>query len=329
MFELIPSKYMRGIFKKHGFEMTDFNKATVIWNRRDKSWEERISALEELTENTQDQILKSQINKRVAFENEKLRRFKENLDKKYVYVIENNDGYNTGYFFDYLMAYEYGLSYMKNENEERIKIKKQLIVESEEVESYDGWQVADISLTPDKKVYNVWSDEMPYEDEHFENQFFEIPFEGFKGVMPVRDIVDEDGEVGILMEGTKEWQDYLNDIKKRNLYVDYSDIQVEVVYLTSQGLWSHEHINPIFLEHVSVPCECGNPKSEVYGRAMEAFMEYYSAKAEGKKDLASFSKRVIDAARAYRDICIQEETEQHIMKCRIVDSANEVEELIV
>ena len=35
---------------------------------------------------------------------------------------------------------------------------------------------------------------------------------------------------------------------RKNLYVDYFDVQVEVVFLTSQGLWSHEHVNPIYLE---------------------------------------------------------------------------------
>lgn len=42
MFELVPSEFMRMIFKDRGFELTDFNKATLIWNRDDKSRAEKL-----------------------------------------------------------------------------------------------------------------------------------------------------------------------------------------------------------------------------------------------------------------------------------------------
>lgn len=67
---------------------------------------------------------------------------------------------------------------------------------------------------------------------------------------------------------------------RKNLYVDYFDVQVEVVFLTSQGLWSHEHVNPIYLELDRYGYENENKESKAKARAMEFFSEYWLRKAK-------------------------------------------------
>lgn len=48
--------------------------------------------------------------------------------------------------------------------------------------------------------------------------------------------------------GEADWNRYLNRIEEKNWYVDFSDIQMICYKLTESGIWSHEHINPLYLE---------------------------------------------------------------------------------
>lgn len=61
MFELVPSLYMRSLFEDSNFELSDFNKATIIWNMCGKTRDEIILALKELAESTKDDVLRNQI----------------------------------------------------------------------------------------------------------------------------------------------------------------------------------------------------------------------------------------------------------------------------
>ena len=78
MDELIPSAYMRGIFEKRNFKLTDFNKATLIWNLDTFFWNEKLQALEELSETTEDTLLRRQIRERIDYENKVFDKLKVN-----------------------------------------------------------------------------------------------------------------------------------------------------------------------------------------------------------------------------------------------------------
>ncbi len=65
MQELIPSEYMRNYIEKRGKHFTDFEKATIIYNKPEP-YERRIQMLRELAENTGDMVLKQQIKERLA-----------------------------------------------------------------------------------------------------------------------------------------------------------------------------------------------------------------------------------------------------------------------
>lgn len=53
MFEIIDSNYARNRFEKIGFRLTDFQKATLIWNKPNTTRQERLSALTELANKPQ------------------------------------------------------------------------------------------------------------------------------------------------------------------------------------------------------------------------------------------------------------------------------------
>ena len=358
MFELIPSKYMQRLFKNSGFELSDFNKATIIWNYPGKTLKEKLTALEELAGETGDMLLKQQITERLDYEKAVMEAFIQKPNKEFIYVVEIEDNYSCGFFYSYDMAYEYGLRYVKDWEEEKFSIEKQHVVASEKdlvvirrsgwnwnilpeekgvknEEKYEGQAVAQVYYRADGEINYCYSYELSdewenrvdsYRRERFESQFFEIPFEGEKGT-PVRDLTD--GSYGVLMQDTAEWNRYMKDISDRNLVVDYYDIQVQVVYLTFQGLWSHEHVNPIYLEPETPKFDRNDKKEEAYADAMEAFIEYWAKKKEGVSDLDMYEKRVIDSAKSYRDICIELEAEKQLEKNSVVDRAEKVEDLII
>ena len=56
------------------------------------------------------------------------------------------------------------------------------------------------------------------------------------------------GSYYVLEEGEADWNRYLERIEEKNWYVDFSDIQMICYKLTESGIWSHEHINPLYLE---------------------------------------------------------------------------------
>lgn len=355
MFELTPSNFMRDLFKKKGFTFSDFQKATLIWNMPDKNWEQRIEALKELAATTKDEALKGQIWARITYEVMSLRKFKDNADGRYVYVVEENDGYSCGFFADYGLALDYLIQYSK-ENEGSCVLKKQLIVREEadlrvkkrcrwnpnifkdvpkvEYEDYDGLDVARIHFERNGQIKNIWSAEMTEEEEQevdeyqkdrFEYHFMEIPFEGTKGTI----VKDETETYGVLITDTKEWEDYMQRIEKQHLYVDFSDVQVIVYYLTERGIWSHKHVNPLYLQVEKYPwCE-GDKKSEAYQQALESFSDYWTRTAlvDGKDLEGYYSKRAIACAKAYRDICLQSRLEQD--KEGRIDKAETMEDIII
>lgn len=350
MFELVPSLYMRSLFEDLNFELSDFNKATLIWNNLLHDRNEKLSALKYLLESTPDECLKQQIQERLDYEDDMLRTMKNNNDGKYVFAVLDEEEYCCGFFSEYEMAHQYGIEHARKYEEKTFKIEKQFIIregrdlmvrdagrmnwniipsgKTIETIKYDGDPVSDISFSADGNIKNIWSNEMaeeaeslvdPYRTDRFEHQFFCIPFEGTIG-WTVRDITN--GTIGVLMQDTKGWQKYID----RSLYRDYSDIQVEVVFLTPQGCWSHEHINPIYLELDHPLGE--SAKSLAMGRAMEFLCEYLIRFEKGV-ETKWYDEQALAAAREYRDLCFKEMIEEEKKKNGIVDRAKTIEDLII
>lgn len=68
MIKLIPSNQVQEYLDSIHFTFSDFEKATLIWNNRFVSKEEKLIALKELMELTSDEILKQQIYERLDYE---------------------------------------------------------------------------------------------------------------------------------------------------------------------------------------------------------------------------------------------------------------------
>lgn len=337
--DLVPSTYMRSLFAEEEFQFSDSQKATLIWNAPTISWNEKIDLLKELEKETDDINLSFQIKRRVKYEEEVYSRFMQNPDDKCIYVIteEHSFGsYNLGFFKEYNMARAYALEYMRA-YKVLCTIEKQLIVrDSSDLKEYDGKGIFKEAINQDGSVRYISSGEMMLDvhssSNSFESQFINFPFVGNIG-WPVRDLTDEYDDdsfmaYGVLMCDTKKWEEYTRCITESdNNCVDYSDVQVEVYFLNKQGVWVHEHVNPLFLEVGEYPRNCEDEKGKAYVLAMEAFCDYWTNRFREDDDVA-FAKRAIDAARNYRDVCLKSYVDNEKKRNRLVDWAKTIHDIM-
>lgn len=327
MFELVPSLLMRGYYEEIGFEFTDRQKATLIWNASKKR-EEILGALKELEETTNDEDVRRQILERLCFEERIFTAFISNPNSEYVYVVEDREGDSCGFFADYFRAKQYAEKYAKA-NETKCSVAKQLIIKTAEDEivrnpwranpnmgveldeyvEYEGTAVARAFFDSDGEVERLYSNELSeeeagvdgYRPDRFENSFIKVPFPLAAGT-PVKDIVR--GTYGVLAQGKEEWDSYVKCIEDKKLYADYFDMQVVVYELAEEGYWSHHHINPMHLEVEFPPYIPGDEKRNSLRRATEAFGEYLDHKSRGSVYCPNL---VLKYAEEYASVCHEED----------------------
>ena len=100
-------------------------------------------------------------------------------------------------------------------------------------------------------------------------------------------------------QGKKDWDDYLKRIEDRKWYVDFSDIQVMVYELTESGCWSHNHMNPLYLQLEEPEHIPGDEENQTFISAMKAFGNYLQSEDEEK---VMKGQAVIQTAREYAEI---------------------------
>lgn len=323
MIELIESAYVRERYKEIGFQLTDFQKATLIWNKPNITRSFRLSLLADLAKNTKDNKLREQINERIAYEEKAMAQFETELYGEVVYVVSDRETGSAGYFGKYKTAFAYAQSRIKKEkscyliekhkmiNGDNIPLVKTSLRVSpyffakkpEEKVEYSGEPIACLYLDENADILDLWSNELDereddkvdeYRKERFENHFLELPYIYHEGD-PVRYILT--GEYGIIKTSNDEWDSILAKIRN-GLYADFSDTAVTMYFLTENGYWSHTHLNPIYLEVDMPEMDIKNKKQIAFYKAMEAMGDYmYGHKNEFQERL------VLETAQEYADIC--------------------------
>lgn len=356
MFELVPSKYMRDYFQKVGFTFTDFQKATLIWNMPEKLWREKLNALRELAESTNDAFTRRQITERVEAEEKKKRLFDENPDNRFVYVVEDRNDYACGFFASCEMAVEYAAKYVEEyreytEYEERCSIKKQRIVRNKadlrvkndsgfnpyfvsdweipKIVDYSGESVASLYLDAEGRIRHLWSNELSEEEEaiinefrrdRFESQYIKIPYE-MKTGWQVKDVTD--GSFYVLDTGKEIWDNDMKRVDQDPKFYDFSDVQVVVFRLTKSGVWSHEHINPMYLTVESVPDAPGDERQQAYKKAMEALSDYFSVEKSDKDAYGKAGAYALECSREYAAVCRRQQWD-----VKELENAEDVEKIL-
>ena len=106
MKDLIPSKDVREYLASINYELTDFQKATLIWNTRYESLDEQLNALKEIANSTNNIDLQKQIEERILFKKDSIKKFQETTPDC-IYVVYDEDDTDIGYFTLYDTARKY------------------------------------------------------------------------------------------------------------------------------------------------------------------------------------------------------------------------------
>lgn len=100
---LIPSSYIREELSKKQYQLSDAEKATMLWNST-LSYTEKLEELQKLSDSTSDDNLQKQIRERLNYESKKLERIKDNSSGSYLYVFEDQHKLYQNYFLSYKMS---------------------------------------------------------------------------------------------------------------------------------------------------------------------------------------------------------------------------------
>lgn len=121
MTEPSMSAFMWNYYKEQGITFTDSQQATIIWNS-DLPKSEILDALQEIADRSTDEVLKKQIQERLAVEAEYKRLFYEN-DSRYffIFVPDDEDEWESCYFSTLDAAIVYG----KDHSRKTFKIVKE------------------------------------------------------------------------------------------------------------------------------------------------------------------------------------------------------------
>lgn len=275
------SPTLRQYMEQNNLRFTDFEKAGLIYYSPLHP-EEMLRRLEAFAAEITDDNLKSQIATRLQVEREDIAAFKNNTEDC-VYAVNSYeygdyDPLPCGYFANFELAYEHGKKQGCKFHIEKYRIvglngmqplkskcysnpniaahtdMEEFVKEQEHDDFHhsDGYFRYDKDgtltyyycaneLRDDKEVISLL-----YDLNRFENAFIFMsnPFE-------LGDIVKEteSGEVGIVETSQAEWNDFNEKIRSGKLAgCDFSDACITVEFLCYSGTFSHNHVNPAFLE---------------------------------------------------------------------------------
>lgn len=170
------------LYGETGRVLTDFEKATLIYNHSGMNHEEKAKALECLQEVTEDKRLCAQIQKRLAYDKQCLKKFYERAkDEVYVlhvFITEELEWEECGCFVSGETAVACGKKF-----KERFLVHKiNLITEEKEPKECYSKEIAALCFNAGSKLCSYYSDEV-IEDEaideaacsRFEDAYIDIP----------------------------------------------------------------------------------------------------------------------------------------------------------
>lgn len=259
--EAIISKDYRKFIEDNDIYLSDWDKATLIYNRHDISCSEKVQTLCEIKDSTDDEQLRGQIEERLERDSRYLEMFhKADPNAYYELSIWYKDDFDEeGIFRDFKSAFEAGM-----EEGERFKIKKEYFVETKEAEKAGSIEGA-VSFYQDGKVEKIlWLYKKGHagiDNSHFADRCVDLPL-----CFKMGDMVHIVGtECYGIVTGVMDEQKHYQQVIK---FGDFSDFQVcvDLLYRGDKYLsvFSHEHVHPTELEYARFES----------GDSRKGFMEY-------------------------------------------------------
>lgn len=271
----IKSKDVRAYIKCTGLQFSDSEVGTLLFHSGMPSHDLH-RALKELAERIADQELRRQIEERIAYDERCSEIFRTN-DGSFFFAVSVDTGSKEWEYDEtvgHFASVELALAFMKGKNIP-FTVKKYQIVGLREplVKSavhlnprlpsknlikerpYEGMPVSEFTYGADGSLVRYWTDEISDEEcskvddwgaSRFENRFFPLPNPFEVGDVVCR--VDNPDSLGIVETSREDWAEWMREIRKRNLPLEYYDSFIRVEFLTEQGAFTHSHTPPIDLE---------------------------------------------------------------------------------
>lgn len=249
--ELIISRDYRKFMEEKNIELSDWDKATLIYNHTVASFPEKIKELIELCEQTQDEDLIKQIKERMAQEVKYVEQFKENTGNAYYQLAVLHKGkYDWDeVYLDYDSVFEAGMS-----EGTPFAIKKECLA-CKEAKGDNQGTFGSITYNVKGNVEKIgWlyckgdMNEIRYNKKRFEDRYVDLPMCFRQG-----DIVKIVGtELYGIIDGIVDDAD-----EERHCRLgrsgDYSDYQITVNLFYNDkkflSVFSHDHIPPTEIEY--------------------------------------------------------------------------------
>jgi len=255
--ELVPSKAVRDFMEKQGRILTDFEKATLIYNHSSISHEEKMKALTSILEMTEDVELRTQILARMAHDESCVKKFykraKDEIYELRVWLPDDQEWCPCGLFVSGELAVTCGKKF-----KERFAVdKRKLIMEEIEPDDCDSKYVSSLTFTAQGSMNDYCSTEVIWDDEgygvrRFENAYIDIPHP-FKNGDFVRVLNNNsmENDIGIVECGLAEMKGAIIRVQ-RNSTGDYYDASLRIAILHGDAKFGHEHVMITDLEFASI-----------------------------------------------------------------------------
>ena len=248
--ELIPSKDVRAYMQEKGRVLTDFEKATLIYNHSGMNFTEKAVRLKEILEQTEDSNLREEIQDRLSYDDLCISRFYEN-DGGYIYELqvydpEDDTSYEQGYFASGNVAVVYGRKFKENFSINKIR----LLTEDEELDDCRVDTVASLYFDNKGQVRGYYNSEVEWTAKkaeldwgRFENAYIKIPHPFRNGsFVRAKNNGRLEDEVCIVECHNDELE------KPKHEYCDYDGTSLRVAYIYGPARFGHEHVSVVDLE---------------------------------------------------------------------------------
>lgn len=254
--ELIPSKAVREYMEQQGCVLTDFEKATLIYNHSGMDYAEKRERLKELLDSTENEKLKEQIQERFTYDERCCKCFydkaEDEIYKLVVFLSEDKEYLDAGYFISGELAVRCGINFQEESfYVEKIKMLMEDL-ELEEVELFPP-SIATRYFKGDGRLEDYDSSEEPWTygeelgENRFENAYLEIPFSfqdgDFVTIKNHRFLKDKI----CIVERSRNIKEY-----KCSEWDDYSDATMNVAYIYGDAEFGSASPNPVDVDYAEL-----------------------------------------------------------------------------
>ena len=304
----IPSRDMREYVRQNNYTFTDMQKAVIIYHSLLPS-EEKTDMLQELKGETTDDELRAQLSQYLTYAEKAKRVFADNSQKNYVYkVIFTVEDYNkkTGFYDEYedihegcFLRLEDAVRYAMHinntaENKSLFRIEKNPLFDNvsdfNDIYAENPIAVAYYNETGkmmDLDEYEIPENEQYHEDSsNFTYKYVEMP-----NPFELGDIVEymspyrKAKKIHIVNTSQEVWMEYRERIERTQEKAgwDFSDVALTESVLCDNGIFSHCHENPMYMQRVELPDT--DPRkvlievasNTIKGRSSLDWLQYYTA----------------------------------------------------